>query len=131
MYKERVADGCSLAARIAGWQDMIERAWPAARFGRVKVETSARSIASPCASIRAAWTSASIGVQLYAEGRGRRRPFPDGNGAGKGERPARTVMPISARRPPTGPASDYTPRIIPRFPGASVPLEAGSILWQR
>jgi starch phosphorylase len=27
--------------------------------------------------------------------------------------------------------SDYTPRIVPYHPLASVPLEAGQILWQR
>jgi starch phosphorylase len=29
------------------------------------------------------------------------------------------------------PAADYTARIIPSHPGASVPLEASQILWQR
>jgi hypothetical protein len=27
------------------------------------------------------------------------------------------------------PASDYTPRVIPRCPGVSVPIEAPYILW--
>jgi starch phosphorylase len=31
----------------------------------------------------------------------------------------------------TRPSSDYTPRIIPNFPGISVPLETNLILWQR
>ena len=31
----------------------------------------------------------------------------------------------------TRPASDYTVRIIPRHPNASVPLEAERIIWQR
>jgi starch phosphorylase len=34
---------------------------------------------------------------------------------------------VSASRP----ASDYTARIIPHHPNASVPLEARQILWQR
>ena len=29
------------------------------------------------------------------------------------------------------PATDYTPRVIPRFDGVAVPLEASRILWQR
>ncbi|HET6437042.1 MAG TPA: hypothetical protein VFG59_03200, partial [Anaeromyxobacter sp.] len=33
--------------------------------------------------------------------------------------------------PATRPAADFTPRIIPRFAGVSVPLEADAILWQR
>jgi starch phosphorylase len=37
----------------------------------------------------------------------------------------------SAQVPATRPASDYTARVIPRHPNASVPLEARQILWQR
>jgi starch phosphorylase len=34
---------------------------------------------------------------------------------------------VSASRP----ASDFTPRLIPRIEGAAVPLEESHILWQR
>ena len=37
------------------------------------------------------------------------------------------VVRIPAKRP----AGDYTPRVIPVFAGASVPLEAPHILWYR
>ena len=37
----------------------------------------------------------------------------------------------SAAVPATRPATDYTVRVIPHFPGVAVPLEAGHILWQR
>jgi starch phosphorylase len=33
--------------------------------------------------------------------------------------------------PGTRPASDYTPRLIPYFEGAAVPLESARIMWQR
>ena len=33
--------------------------------------------------------------------------------------------------PATRPLGDYTPRLLPRHPMASVPLEAQEILWQR
>ncbi len=36
-----------------------------------------------------------------------------------------------ARVPSTRPATDYTARAIPSFPGAAVPIEAAHILWQR
>jgi hypothetical protein len=29
------------------------------------------------------------------------------------------------------PASDYTPRVIPKRPGVTIPLESSRILWQR
>ena len=34
---------------------------------------------------------------------------------------------VSAGRPPT----DYTARVIPHYDGVAVPLEVGTILWQR
>ena len=34
---------------------------------------------------------------------------------------------VSAARPPT----DYTARVIPRYDGVAIPLEAARILWQR
>jgi starch phosphorylase len=33
--------------------------------------------------------------------------------------------------PAARPVGDYTPRLLPRHPIASVPLEAHEILWQR
>jgi starch phosphorylase len=41
------------------------------------------------------------------------------------------VLTYSAQISATRPASDYTGRIIPHHPNASVPLEAKQILWQR
>jgi glycogen phosphorylase len=35
----------------------------------------------------------------------------------------------TAQVPATRPARDFTPRIIPRFPGVAVPMEFGLILW--
>jgi len=64
------------------------------------------------------------------------------NGAGDGE-PIRQEMIrenqlvgtngfiYSAQAPSSRPASDYTARAVPHFPGAAVPLEAAQILWQR
>ena len=36
-----------------------------------------------------------------------------------------------AQVPATRPATDYTARVIPDYPGSAVPLEAAHILWQR
>ncbi len=130
MYRERVADGCSLAARIAGWQDMIERAWPAVRFGRVKVETSGAVHRFTVRVYPGGLDPASIGVQLYAEGKEGEGPFLTEMAQAK-EKAGPDGYVYKCEAPANRPASDYTPRIIPRFPGASVPLEAGSILWQR
>ena len=73
----------------------------------------------------------SVRVELYAEGRNGRGPFrqimqrevrwpSEGNG-----------YCFKARVPATRNAGDYTPRVVPYHAEASVPLEAGEILWQR
>jgi hypothetical protein len=36
-----------------------------------------------------------------------------------------------ASLPASRSATDYTPRIVPHFPGVAVPLEEGQIPWQR
>ncbi|HEY9074612.1 MAG TPA: hypothetical protein VIN67_10815, partial [Desulfobaccales bacterium] len=36
---------------------------------------------------------------------------------------------FTAQVPATRPASDFTPRLIPHFPGIAVPLEIPLILW--
>ena len=41
------------------------------------------------------------------------------------------ISATQAEVPANRPASDYTPRVIPYHPKASVPLEAPQILWQR
>jgi starch phosphorylase len=33
--------------------------------------------------------------------------------------------------PATRPAADFTPRVVPDFPEAMIPLEARHILWQK
>ena len=129
-YRERVANGCSLAARIAGWQNMIEQAWPAVRFGRVKVETSGAVHRFTVRIYPGSLDPASIGVQLYAEGAEGEGPFL-AEMAQANEKAGPDGHVYKCEAPANRPASDYTPRIIPRLPGASVPLEAGSILWQR
>ncbi len=129
-YRERVADGCSLADRIVSWQEMIERMWPAVRFGKIKVETSGAVYRFTVRVYPGSLDLASIGVQLYAEGTEGEGPFLRDMAQEK-EKAGPDGYVYKCEAPANRPASDYTPRIIPRFPGASVPLEAGNILWQR
>jgi starch phosphorylase len=70
-----------------------------------------------------------VQVQLYAE--------PQGNGESEFHvmelaetlAGARNGHLCRARIPARRPVEHYTPRIIPYFDGAAVPLEAGQILW--
>ncbi len=64
-----------------------------------------------------------IRVEIYAEP-GEVHVFTrDGDG------PAELSYTVSI--PATRPSGDYTPRIVPWYPGARIPLECDRILWYR
>jgi len=71
-----------------------------------------------------------ISVELYADGANGEMPVRkemqrDDHTANDGEYLYKAQI-ESAR-----PAGDYTPRVVPRYEGISVPLENNLILWQR
>ncbi len=114
------------------WQERLRQRWSGLRFGNVQVET-----ADGAHNFR---------VQAYLDdldpGRG-------GNRAVRRTRcPAarRHAIKLTRGEPLVGaakgwtyvaqvktnrPAEDFTARMIPRHPEASIPLEAAQILWQR
>ena len=72
-----------------------------------------------------------VRIELYAEG---------GRDHGPIKQEMARVRPLvgsfngfiyHASVPATCPATDYTPRVVPRFQQAAVPLEARQNLWQR
>ena len=72
-----------------------------------------------------------VSVELYAEPQ--KEGDPIAQVMTRGECPAEATdnFTYSASVPTGRPAADYTPRLIPRHPGALVPLEAPFILWHQ
>jgi starch phosphorylase len=71
-----------------------------------------------------------VRVQLYADGIDGGDPVREEMMcAGPQLGPSRCVYHASV--PAARPARDYTARVIPRYSGLAVPLEAAHILWQR
>jgi starch phosphorylase len=70
-----------------------------------------------------------IGVELYAEGQD--GAVPVRHSMNRGERLSGSVngFAYTASIPALRAPAEYTPRIIPRHSGASVPIEAPLILW--
>ena len=130
-YRERAADKGAAGRQIVEWQRAVERAWRAMRFGDVKVETNAEWHVFEAQVYLNGLDPNAARVELYADGV-------------QGGEPVRQEMervgPLvgasggyayRAQVPAARPAGDYTARVIPRFPGVAVPLEAGCILWQK
>jgi starch phosphorylase len=129
-YRSRTAGNCEAAKGIVDWQRALKGKWPAIRIGNVKVESRDGEHVFEAQLFLNGLGPDSVRVELYAEGEA-------------GSAPTRLEMELArpsasllvgetfrASVPATRPASDYTVRAVPSYPGVSVPLEAGAILWQ-
>jgi starch phosphorylase len=129
LVRERLADQGAKARQIVDWRQQLEQHWKALRFGELKVESTARGHAFQIELALAGLAPDSVAVELYADAAGGepafRQPMAREPAAVAGSYLYRCA--VTGRRP----ATDYTPRVIPRFDGVAVPLEASHILWQR
>jgi glycogen phosphorylase len=130
-YGARAAKDSAPATELLQWQRNIAREWNTVRFGAVQIETHDGLHHFRVEVFPGTLSAADLQVELYASSL---------------EKVAATIATMTACdqcKLPNGavtystqaaavrPASDYTPRVVPYHPLASVPLEAGQILWQR
>ncbi|MDP1608852.1 MAG: alpha-glucan family phosphorylase [Chlamydiales bacterium] len=120
-YRKRAENNGALARQIVNWQASIEQNWSELRFGESKIENGMFEIEVYLNNL----DHKSIKVELYSvaktlemEYTGQIPNTPNGHIYCVG---------VSAEHP----ASNFTPRITPYFPGVSIPLESAQILWQR
>ncbi len=130
-YRERMIDKGAIGVQIVNWRHDLDQNWAALRFGEVKVESNGEQHVFEVQVYLNDLDSNAVRVELYADGI-------------NGGSPIRQEMArisqlaysvggyiysgaVSATRPST----DFTARIIPYYPGVSVPLETAHILWQR
>jgi starch phosphorylase len=129
-YRKRASEKGGSARSVTDWQRTLARAWPALRFADIKVETKDGRHVFAVHVHLGDLAPENVRVELYANGREEGQP----------ERRQEMEL-VSGPKGPSGacafqgqvdadrPASDYTPRVIPRCPGVSVPIEAPYILW--
>ncbi len=129
-YEKRATEKGKLGEQIIDWRRSLERKWAGLRFGQSKCETTGEQHTFEVQVFLDELDADAVGVELYADG-------------GSDSVPARQEMTrnrqlvgsvngyvYTASVPANRPASDYTPRLVPRFPDVAVPLEASQILWQ-
>ena len=130
-YDARAANDGKLGTEVLQWQYRIAEQWNKLRFGDVSSETKNGQHRFKIGVVTGGLNPDQFTVELYAG--------PTGGSGGKPEILAAchssaelsgTIL-YSVCCPANRPANDYTARIIPTHTGASVPLEAGQILWQR
>ena len=130
-YRARAADKGAMGRQMVVSEHAMEKEWPALRFGEMKVETNGEQHVFEVQVYLNDLDPDAARVELYADGV---------NGDGPVRQEMECVRQLAgaargcaygARVPATRPATDYTARVIPRFTGVAVPLEAARILWQR
>ena len=130
-YGQRAAKDNALGVELLRWQHNIAQQWNTVRFGTMQVETRDNLHLFRVQVLPGTLPVGDLKVELYAS------PPEKGDAVietmtacGQCEEPNGAITystQVAAVRSP----SDYTPRIVPYHPNASVPLEAGRILWQR
>ena len=130
-YRERIADGARTSVRLCRWRRMLETRWQQLSFGNLELEEQGGHYTFKLSVYYDDFDPEAIQVQLYAEARngsnGEIHPMVRGKQFSKPE----PGWSYSARIPVQRPAGDYTPRVIPTFEGAAVPIETNRILWYR
>jgi starch phosphorylase len=130
-YRERAANDSALGTSVLEWQQDIAQHWSTARFGSLSMETHDGRHAFRVEVFPGDLKPDRFKVELYAE------PSKEGGSeleamtACKSCPASAGAFIYSAEVSATRPAGDYTPRIVPCHAGASVPLAALPILWQR
>jgi starch phosphorylase len=130
LFLHRAAGNGAVGRQMIDSRQAMEKAWPALRFGPMKVETGGGQHVFEIAVYLNGLGPNTVRVELYADGEGdgpvRQEMGRIGQPAGTGDGSI-----YRAQMPATRPATDYTARAIPRCEGLAVPLEDGRILWQR
>jgi starch phosphorylase len=134
-FRRRTADGAKEAAVLCRWRDALAKSWDALRFGNLDIQKHGERYVATIPVYLGDVDPQSVRVELYAEPEGGTEP----EGGAKPEIHRLEVAGSAAgaingylyrvQFPAHRPAQDYTPRLVPFFDGASVPLEAPFILW--
>jgi starch phosphorylase len=120
-YRKRTENNGAIAKQIVDWRNKIEQNWGKLRFGEVKIANGTFEVQVYLNDL----DPQAIKVELYSTTLTKEMKY-------QGKIPnTRDGHIYSAEVPIAGPASSFTPRILPHFPGVAIPLESTQILWQK
>jgi glycogen phosphorylase len=123
-YRQRADHDAAMGKQIVEWQSRLKQNWPLLRFGDVKVDTNGPSHQFEVQVYLNGLDPQNVELQIYAD----KPPFVQKMDYVK--QLGSNMHVYHAAVPSSRPAKDFTPRLIPFFPGAFIPLEAPQILWQ-
>jgi starch phosphorylase len=128
-YLARTAREGALGGEVFAWEQKLRDHWSDIGFGSPRAEAKNGIVHFEIPVYLRAVDPSAVRVELFAAGR-------------NGEAPLRKAMERGVQLPDGGllysvsvaddrPLKEFTPRVIPYHPGASVPLEAAHVLWQK
>ncbi len=130
-FRRRTADRGAPAAAIGDWECRLRRGWPLLHIGEPIVAAGEGQWRFSVPIYLGEIAADEVRVELFAEPQGD-GPAPVAamrrGAAIAGSANGHVYLGAAAA---TRPATDYTVRIIPAFPGVRVPAELGLILWQK
>lgn len=127
-YLRRSGPGSEVATQLLNWRRQVANHWPKLRFGSVHVESQGETHRFQVQVYLEELDPDAVQVELYADSINGGEPVRKVMMRSDqliGESAWRYTAEIRTNRPP----SDFTPRVIPYHPEASVPLESSQILW--
>jgi starch phosphorylase len=128
-YRHRVADAGAQGLLLRQWQHSLAAGWPGLRFGQVTVATGNAQHDFAVEVHLAHLAPHAVQVELFADGIAGAGALRQEMIRGRPLAEADNAFVYSTTVPADRPSRDFTPRIVPHFQGAAVPLEAAHILW--
>ena len=130
-YRDRSADGARKSIQLCQWRRTLEAHWQRLRFGNMEFQEKDGTNIFKVPVYLDGLDPKAVQVQLYAEPRSEKESEIHIMIQGEEISNPKRGYSYSARIPARRSAGDFTPRIIPAFDGALVPIEANLILWYR
>ena len=128
-YKARADQGGKLGGELLEWQQKLAVNWNRIAFGALRAESKNDMLNFEVPVYLGGLDPDAVRVELFANGTNGQGPLlkPMSRGV---QLPGDGFV-YTASVAATRPAGDFTPRVIPYHPNASVPVEASQILWQK
>jgi starch phosphorylase len=130
-FQDRKADRARKAVRLCQWHESLQKRWSQLHFGTLAVQEENGQHSFKVPVYFGELEPDAVQVQLYAEPQAADEAEIHPMIRGEALKGAVSGYLYSAIIPAERPADDYTPRVIPTFDGAEVPLESQQILWYR
>jgi starch phosphorylase len=128
-FRRRAAGHLQVARELRAWFRLLRRHWHALHWGNVEVETTGDQRTWRVQLYLGEIPPQAVAVELYAEPRAGGMPERHAMHADHPLSGAAGGFQYVATVPSGRPATDYSPRVVPRHPEAQVPGEARHILW--